>query len=155
VTVLPLILRQARAFRGVLAVLALLVFVTAFVAAAAPAALTRVYDSAIHDLLERAPAEVKDIQVAGRPSGDGGAGRLGGTEPARRTCGRGRGAERPARTPSRRRVGRDRDVESIVRIMERGTATGAVTYVSQSPSTVETSDSGPSYAATRRQRALH
>ena len=67
-TVLPLILRQARAFRGVLAVLALLVFVTAFVAAAAPAALTRVYDSAIHDLLERAPAEVKDIQVAGRPS---------------------------------------------------------------------------------------
>ena len=62
-TVLPLILRNARAFRGVLAVLALLVFVTAFVAAAAPAALTQVYDSAIHDLLERAPAEVKDVQV--------------------------------------------------------------------------------------------
>ena len=137
-TVLPLILRNVRAFRGVLAVLALLVFVTAFVAAAAPAALTQVYDSAIHDLLERAPAEVKDIQVAGRPSAtvaqDGSVERTGPTD---------LGDVAEAQKDLRALLPDDVSAEigtssSIVRIVERGTATGAVTYdVSRSPSTVE------------------
>ena len=135
-TVLPLILRHVRAFRGVLAVFALLVVVTAFVTAAAPAALARVYDSAIHDLLERSPAEVKDIQVTGRTSAtvgqDGSVERTGPPD-----------LEALAGTQDDLRTGLPDAVSteigassSIVRIVERDTATGAVTYsVSQSPST--------------------
>ena len=137
-TVLPLLFRHARAFRGVLAVFGLLVFVTAFVAAAAPAALTRVYDSAIHDLLVRSPADVKDIQVTGRPSAtvgfDGSVEQTGPTDLKDVSD-----AERDlrARLPDdvAAAIGTS---SSIARIVERGTATGAVTYyVSQSPSAVE------------------
>jgi putative ABC transport system permease protein len=115
-----------------------LVFVIAFVGAAAPAALTRVYDSAIHDLLERSAAEVKDIQVTGRPSAtvaqDGSVERTGPTD-----------LKAVVDTQNDLRARLPDDVaaaigtsSSIVRIVERDTATGAVTYyVSQSPSTVE------------------
>jgi putative ABC transport system permease protein len=64
---LPLAVRQVRAIRGVLATLGLLVLVTTFVVSAAPAALARVYNSAVHDLLDRTPAIVKDVRVIARP----------------------------------------------------------------------------------------
>src|SRR4029434_2270782 len=101
-------------------------------------ALTHVYDSAIHDLLERAPAEVKDIQVAGRPSAtvaqDGSGERTGPTRV---------GDVAEAQKDLRALLPDDVSAEigtssSIVRIVERGTATGVVTYdVSRCASTVD------------------
>jgi putative ABC transport system permease protein len=137
VNVLPLVLRQARAVRGPLALFGALVLVTAYLAAAAPAALDRVYNSAIHDLLNRTPALVKDIQVTGRPAPtvglDGSAGRSGPkdlatVEETRRVL----RALLPAEVS-----GEIGSATYIVRTLQRDPASGRIIdSVSQSPSAV-------------------
>lgn len=73
---LVLSLRTLRVHRGVFGTLAVLIALTAFLAAAAPRALNVVYDDAAQTTVEEASPLVKDVQVLARPSGQAPPGQL-------------------------------------------------------------------------------